>query len=70
MQPQQNLCKVMAACGELIKHLPLGQQLRLLDVVECSGGVQQIGHAFPVRLVTRAWGTARNVGKSRQRGQP
>ena len=53
----------MAARGELVQHFPLGQELRLLDVIECPRDMQQIGDAPPVGACAFKW---RRSGKARR----
>jgi len=56
LQTEQDLGEVMAACGELVEHLALGHEARLLDVIESARGVEQRYDATPVAPRSRRWG--------------
>src|SRR5262249_43898425 len=48
LQTKQDLGEVMSARGELVQHLALGHEARLLDVIESARGVEQRCDAVPV----------------------
>ncbi len=54
--PEEDLREIVAARGELVQHLTLGQQLRFFDVIECARGVQQIRNPVPVGVAPRGAG--------------
>ena len=56
LQAEKDLREVMTARRELIEHLALRQQARLLDVIESARGVEQRYDATPVAPRSRRWG--------------